>query len=36
MAVDVPLRKLLLELRYEPNLGVYGRMDEVAIGYQDD
>jgi hypothetical protein len=32
MMPAIPLKKLVVELRYKPNLGFYGKIDSVAMG----
>lgn len=36
MLKTLPLRKLVIELRYRPNLGFYGKMDAVGRSLGDD
>jgi len=35
MLQSVPVRKLVIELRYKPELGFYGKMDGVALGFAE-
>ena len=35
MHISLPLRKLVIELRYKPELGFYGKMDVVASSFAD-
>lgn len=35
MLPTIPLRKLVVELRYKPDLGFYGKMDGVALSFSE-
>ena len=35
MLQTVPIRKLVIELRYKPDLGFYGKMDDIALRFAE-